>query len=279
MPHASAVDLHVRHPHVDWGQPLPRYWNGGDPYRSILFNALSLMFPRGERFFINAVRAGQARIATVAPTELLRDIKLFVAQESIHGQQHKLYNDQIIAQRYDPWVDRVIERIVSAVEGHSVRFDLAVTAAFEHYTAILGDGLLRHDAWTADMTDTMRELWRWHAMEEAEHKAVAFDVYQALGGGYLLRVSTLVYASLFFVYYIVGQTSRMLRHDGLLWRWPTWRSAFKVWLGRGGMVHHGLPLMLAYFKPGFHPWNHDNRDLLKKYQDQGSSLYPTPSST
>jgi hypothetical protein len=36
---------------------------------------------------------------------------------------------------------------------------------------------------------------------------------------------------------------------------------------------------LSYFMPGFHPWNHDDRALIKKYEsDYADAIMPAHSS-
>ena len=55
-----------------------------------------------------------------------------------------------------------------------------MTAALEHFTATLAEMILS-DPEARDMfgDETVKNLFLWHALEEAEHKAVAFDVYKA----------------------------------------------------------------------------------------------------
>ena len=52
------TDLVVRRLLIDLNTPFPARWNGGDAFRSALFNALSMSFPVGEQYFIDSVRAG-----------------------------------------------------------------------------------------------------------------------------------------------------------------------------------------------------------------------------
>jgi predicted metal-dependent hydrolase len=263
----------VRHLDVDLSQGFERHWNGGDAYRSTVFNALSFMFPVGEQFFIDSVRRFAKNVEQQGQTELLRDIKLFIGQEATHRHLHKQYNDQLIKMGYGDWVERTLEKVIAFFGNKTPRADLAATVAYEHYTALLGDGLLRYASWTENMDPAMKAAWMWHAAEESEHKAVAFDTYQATGGGYLLRVLMFLFVSFEFFTYTFVQTSIMLRHDGQLLKWRTWRSAISMWWGQDGIVWHTLPHWLAYFKPGFHPWQHDNHELLHRWQHDHASEY------
>lgn len=263
----------VRHLEVDLSTGFERYWNGGDAYRSTVFNALSFMFPVGEQFFIDSVRRYAKAVEQQGQTELLRDIKLFIGQEATHRHLHRQYNDQLIQLGYGDWVERTLQKVINFFGDKTPRPDLAATVAYEHYTALLGDGLLRYASWTEHMAPTMKSVWMWHAAEESEHKAVAFDTYQATGGGYWLRVLMFLFVTFEFFTYTFVQTSIMLHRDRQLFKWRTWRSAIGMWWGKDGIVWHMLPHWLAYFKPGFHPWQHDNHELLKRWQQDHASDY------
>ena len=56
------TDLVVRRLLIDLETPFPGRWNGGDAFRSAFFNALSMSFPAGEQYFIDAVRAGLKKL-------------------------------------------------------------------------------------------------------------------------------------------------------------------------------------------------------------------------
>ena len=265
----------VRHLNVDLSQGFPIYWNGGDAYRSQLLNALSFMFPVGEQFFIDSVRHFAQDVEQQGNAELTREIKLFVGQEATHRHLHQQYNDHLVSLGYTPWVEEALKRIMHLTRDFNPKFKLAVTAAYEHYTAVLGDGLLRYDSWTRGMDPVMRKVWMWHAAEESEHKAVALDTYHAVGGGYFMRVGLFFVISIEFFVYSLVQSTMMLKRDRQLFKWSTWRSALRFWWGRDGIAWHTLPHWLAYFKPGFHPWQHDNRDLLARWQREHAGDYRT----
>lgn len=271
--HPQTEHLTVRHLDVDLSQGFPTYWCDGDAYRSTLLNALSFMFPVGEQFFIDSVRRFARQVEAQGDAKLAREIKLFIGQEATHRHIHQQYNAQLVAKGYDPWVERTLQRVIDAARRFPPLMHLAATAAYEHYTAVLGDGLLRHARWTEGMHPTMREVWLWHAAEESEHKAVALDTYKAVGGGYLLRIAMYITVTIEFYAYTIVQVLKMLRHDRQLFKLKTWRSAFGFWFGRDGVWWHTMPHWLAYFKPGFHPWQHDNRDLLSRWRHDHAGAY------
>lgn len=273
LAHPETAHLTVRHLDVDLSRGFPTYWYDNDPYRSTLLNALSFMFPVGEQFFIDSVRHYAKQVEAQGDAKLAREIKLFIGQEATHRHLHQQYNEQLIAKGYDPWVERTLQRVIDAAKDFPPKMHLAATAAYEHYTAVLGDGLLRHKAWTENMDPMMREIWLWHAAEESEHKAVALDTYNAIGGGYVRRIVMYIAVTIEFYAYTFIQVMKMLHRDGQLFKWRTWRSAFGFWFGRHGVWWHTMPHWLAYFKPGFHPWQHDNRDLLSRWQQDHASAY------
>ena len=270
---ASSHDMTIRHLDIDLSQGFEPHWNGGDAYRSQVFNALSFMFPVGEQFFIDAVRHFLPEVERQGNAALAKDIKLFAGQEATHRHLHQQYNDHLLAMGYDAWVERTLQRVMHLTRNSPPRFKLAITVAYEHFTAVLGDGLLRRSSWTECMTPMMRALWTWHAAEESEHKAVAMDTYKAVGGGYLMRVSLFLLISIEFNIWVAIQTAKMLRRDGMLFKWSTHRSALGFWLGRDGVAWHTLPHWLAYFKPNFHPWQHNNLALLERWRQQNAQNY------
>ena len=263
----------VRHLDVDISQGIPIYWNNNDAYRSQLLNGLSFMFPVGEQFFIDSVRHFAKEVAAQGKTELAEEIKLFIGQEATHRHLHQQYNDHLVSKGYSPWVERTLARVIKHTAFFDPRTKLAITVAYEHFTAILGDGLVRYPSWTEGMEPTMRKIWMWHAAEESEHKAVALDTYHAVGGGYLRRVAMYLLISLEFMYYAFVQSALMLSKDGQFLKRKTWGSALRFWLGRDGILWHTMPHWFAFLKPNFHPWQHDNRALVERWQQDFATSY------
>ncbi len=242
-------------------------WHPGGAHISHFFNALSIFFPSGERFFIQSVRHYRDKNAIQSP-ELLKAVNAFIAQEAMHGREHIEYNHLLQAaglpaERYEQQVIGLL-RFVKRWTTHSQQ--LATTVALEHFTAIMADGLLRDPRLLEGTDPAFRALWTWHALEETEHKAVAYDVYQIVRGkglrGYAERcvamlLATVVFWSLVFPYYF-----QLVRRDGGLWDWRGWGRALNFQWGRVGALRKLAFPWLDYFRPGFHPWQHDNRDFL-----------------
>lgn len=248
--------LTVRRLEIDLSQGFDRHWHGGDAFLSQYHNALSMSFPVGEQSFIDAVRDCAKLLPDSPEHALLHEAAAqFIGQEATHRHIHGLYNvhleKQGLVNRWQHWATARIEFARS--KGVGPRHLLAVTAAYEHLTAVLADYLLRHDT-TLDRADPkMQTLWRWHAAEETEHRAVAFDLYVALQGSYAWRIRWYLYALLFFFLESGWQTVLNLWHDGTLFKPGTWWSAAKFFWGRNGAVWHCTGPLLAYFRRNFHP--------------------------
>lgn len=244
---------------------VPRDWYGNDAHLSTFFNGLSLLFPEGEKFFVQSVRHFSNRLTD---PDLKRRVAAFIGQEALHSAEHSAFNAMLRAQG-----DELVVRLEREVRwllilGHRVltrRSQLAVTCALEHYTAILAEQLLTMPDRQAAIDDALRPLWLWHALEESEHKAVAFDVFTAVGGGYATRVAMMLLATVFFVAEVAVFHTRLLAHRGRLLDARGWRSTIAFLWGRQGLFLRLVGPYLDYFRPGFHPEDRDTRALIEEW--------------
>lgn len=239
----------------------PRHWLGGDGVSTQLFNALSIVFPRGEKMFVEAVRAHKDFATDPALKQAVRD---FIGQEVNHSRAHVEFNDWLASLGLPiAELDREIEARMKQNERLSPMRRLAATCALEHFTAILAAALLRHPELLAEMHEDVRPLWLWHAIEELEHKSVAFDVYRAAGGSYRMRAGMMALVTVTFLSRVARRYRRLLREEGLQGdRQARWRSARKFF-GPRGVLAGALPAYLAYYRPGFHPDDLDDAALLE----------------
>jgi predicted metal-dependent hydrolase len=263
--------LTVRKLKVDLSRGFPRRWLAGDAYRSAFFNALSMSFPLGEQMFMDSVRAVPA--GCIRDPALAAAVKDFVGQEASHRFVHLQYNAQLAQQGFPYTLEATLAKRIGLISKLDVKSRVAVTCALEHYTAVLADGVLRHPQWMEGADPAMRTLWNWHAVEETEHKAVAFDVYRCAGGGYWRRVLWYLHVSLLFWFDTFRQTAYNLQHDGSLWRASTWASAASLWFGRHGLAWHLFKPCLRYLRPSFHPWQYDNRALAALWLSSNSKAW------
>jgi predicted metal-dependent hydrolase len=269
--------LTVRKLNVDLSGGFARHWLGGDVYRTAFMNALSMSFPLGEQMFIDSVRA--APPDAIADPVLRAEVKDFVGQEASHRHVHQQVNAELARQGYHYTMEPQIKVRVERIRKLPVTDRLAITCALEHYTAMLADYVLRHPDFLAGAEPRLRTLWTWHAAEETEHKAVAYDVYRAAGGGYAKRALWYLHVSLVFWIDTSMQTLHNLRRDGALRRAGTWTSAARTWFGRQGLAWHLLRPGLDYLSPRFHPWQHDNRALLRMWLERNDDAVRAVGST
>ena len=124
---------------------------------------------------------------------------------------------------------------------------------------------------TEGMHPQFKELWRWHAIEETEHKAVAYDVYQQAVGSYWLRVLTMIQVTIMFCLRTSIYQAVFLWKDGQLFNPKTWWQGIRFYFLRPGLVRRILPEYLDYFRRDFHPWMHDNRELLQHWLTEGQN--------
>lgn len=259
-------DLRIEKRDMKFGreQAPPRWWHSGDPGRTAFFNALSSTFPVGEKFFMTSVR--QYRDGT--PQPLRGQIDDFIYQESMHSREHVVFNRQAEDVGYDiaPLEERARRTIAWAKRRPPIQ-QLAATCALEHFTATLAHDALANPGHLGGASEEARRLWRWHAIEEIEHKAVAYDTYLHATRDmmplrrWLKRCAVMGVTTLRFHYVIFRNTADLLRQDGRN-DWTTWRHLLAYLYGRHGLMRHLLKGVVGYMRPGFHPWQHDDRPLL-----------------
>ena len=247
---------------------LPRFWFNNDPYKSTLMAALSCQFPEGERMFMDAVRDHQDR---VTDSGLLEQVKGFIKQEAMHGHEHGKFNEYLDslgypASKYEAFQKKERTWMRKHIPAKHM---LAVTCALEHFTAILAHWVLTDPNATEGMDERFKELWTWHAVEETEHKAVAFDVYQQTVGSYWIRILAMMNITIMFTLRTSMLQAAFLWKEGKLFSPSTWISAAKTMFGpKKGMIPNLFRDYIDYYRPSFHPWDHDNRELLNDWMDK-----------
>ena len=247
-----------------------RWWNEGDPVATAIMNALSATFPEGEKFFIESV----VKFKDGVSEPLKSQVKAFVRQEAMHTREHIAFNNSIIEAGYDLTgiEERSLARLAIARARHPLA-QLAVTVAMEHFTAILAEDILTNPRRTAGADPETAKLWKWHSIEEIEHKSVAFDVFMNAMKGlspykrWSIRVRTMALTTWNFYRNMSGHTADLLRQDGLDPK-ACRGQALKVLFGKGGMLRGRIGEYLSYYLPGFHPWKNDNRALIAQAEEE-----------
>lgn len=244
---------------------LPRFWFGGDPFRTRMFDALSLTFPDGERYFIESVRLFRDKIQD---PNLQARVADFIRQEAQHGIAHDKMN-QVMREQGMP-VDqflRVLNKMFKfELSQRSPQYNIAMTAAAEHLTALMAETFYSKKETLADAHPYVRALLAWHAIEEMEHRDVAFDVMQQVGEvPELTRKFVLALTTVLMFGFTLYRANVMLKYDGfsLFERIKLNYRGLPWFFGRQGMLTAMKSQYLDWFKHDFHPSQHP---VIRQYQ-------------
>ncbi|QGP77979.1 metal-dependent hydrolase [Sphingobium sp. CAP-1] len=242
----------------------PRHWLNGDPIATAFFNALSITFPRGEAYFIDSVRAFRDGV----PDRLAGEIAAFIRQEVVHSREHLAFNRQVTAQGYDvSRLDADVTMVLDLARQRPPIASLAATMALEHFTAILAHELLCDSRHLEGADAESAGLWRWHAIEEIEHKGVAHDTWVHATRDWPRfrrwwgRTAMMLVVTRHFLHHRARGMMDLLRQDGVTGR-QAWGGLLHYALVRPGILRRVVRPWLGYFLPGFHPWRTDDRALI-----------------
>lgn len=252
------------------GDDTPTCWFAGNLFLTHFMNAFSGILPQGEHFMIESVRGCRERVRD--DRELQKQISGFIGQEAYHSIAHEAFN-ALMAARGFPFASQeaFTARVLRSVSGLPEAYRMAVTGAVEHFTAMFGKLVLSHPEVIADVHPTLQPVFIWHALEELEHKAVAFDLCQATDDSYARRVAGLCIATAAVTACVVYGQARFMWQDkswlegravaGGLW----WMFGFGK---KAGYFRKMIPDYLAFFRPGFHPWQDDSRELIMRWKPE-----------
>ncbi|MGV3759496.1 MAG: metal-dependent hydrolase, partial [Actinomycetota bacterium] len=265
-----AREIEVRRPGLEYPEPaLPKYFVADDILRSHIAAMLSAVFPEGEDFFVRSVRAYRDEITD---PELKEQVKGFIGQEAIHGREHRHFNERLQELGYPTaLVDRRTKKGLALLAKVAPKDrQLAVTAALEHYTATLAETLLRNEDAQAEFgSEEIRTLFTWHALEETEHKSVAYDVFQHVSGKRRIRVGVMYATHVGFLVAMVVSVLHSLALDKEARRNPK-----AVWRSVKGLRSHPffqrdvVRRLRDYDRKDFHPDDHDTVELLAEWRQR-----------
>jgi predicted metal-dependent hydrolase len=278
VPTPADLTITPRDRRFDRGEMPQRLWHGGRVEATAIYNALSATFPRGEAFFVESVRA----FRDGANPKLAEEIKAFTTQEVIHSREHLAFNQRAAKAGYDlsKLEERVLERL-AVTKSKPPIVSLAATMALEHFTAILAHQLLSDPSHLEGADREVANLWRWHACEEIEHKGVAYDTWLHATRAWprtkrwKVKAKVMLFITRNFVVDRTAGALELMRQDGVegLRAWS--RFLWYVWV-RPGMFRKIAGAWFRFFLPGFHPWNEDDRELLRAYEATQALEAPMP---
>lgn len=250
-----------RSPELALGAEIPRHWFANSAVVTQIANGVNLLFPQGERFFVRSVHHYLDRIEDPV---LRAQVKGFAGQEGRHAKEHERFFAVLREQGYE--IDRFL-RFYDLVAGKIEQVSppelrLATTAACEHFTALLAENALRDHV--LDLAHpSLRSLLMWHAAEEIEHRAVAFDVLAAVAPGYGLRMAGLAMATACLGGFWTLGTLMLLAQEKMKPQGfvKQWRGARKQREGHAVFVRG----IRQYMRRDFHPSQSDTDRLADEY--------------
>jgi predicted metal-dependent hydrolase len=257
------------------GMDTSRWWNGGDPVATALYNALSATFPKGEAFFVESVR----KFREGANPRLAAEIKAFTTQEVMHSREHVAFNKRAHEAGYDlKPLEAQVDFRLNFVRSKPPIASLAATMALEHFTAILAHELLKDPRHLSGADAETAALWRWHSIEEIEHKGVAYDTWLHATKEWprfkrwQVKAKVMLLVTRNFMVDRTRGTLELLRQDGITGP-RAWAQLFWFAYVRPGMLRKILGAWASFFMPGFHPWNHDDRALIQAEEKRLGQAY------
>jgi len=259
----SDVSIVVRNLEQQEYSGVSKNWFGNNGVLTASMNVFSIYIPRGEKFFIKSVRYFEDKIED---PELLSLVKAFIKQEANHYKAHEVFNAGLEHQNIrSSREEKAAEKLFSFMEKWlPKKMQLGITVFDEHLTASGAKLLLQSEKLAASLDPEMRKLWEWHAVEEIEHKSVAFDVYEAMGCGYFHRMFSALVGLIVQSVFIIGSENRLLREQGITRFGSEGKAA-------GRLIKSAIDIkavvkeFVMYFKPGFHPWDIDDRPFIKEW--------------
>lgn len=232
-----------------------KYWFDNDPVKTRLFDALQIVFPVGEKYFIRCVRLYQDQITD---QKLKAEVKSFIGQEAEHGKQHRKYNDMLRAQGMpiDDLEAAFEKRINYVFDNRPPEVNIANTAAIEHLTAMMAKIMFNRKATMANIDPEIRAIWAWHSIEEMEHRAVCYDVMKDIAKvDEKTRVRAMKLASKIVPIFTFKRAFYLLRADGFsrLQTLKMLRQGYKWLTGENGLFSEIKEDFNAWYNEGFHP--------------------------
>jgi hypothetical protein len=243
-----------RNPSFELKKYLSSNWANDDAFLTSVFNALSISFPIGEKFFMNSVRAFKDDVSK----EISEDIRIFCIQEATHTREHIKYNKLLCElkgydlEKLEGIFSKKLEKSYTDKVDNKIR--LAITTAMEHITASMGASILKGKLIKSD--NPVVDMWKWHSLEEVEHKAVAYDVYKAVNGSNKIMRIVMKLALIDMLHANTRVAINMLRHDKQFWKLSTFKSMLRFFFLKSGALRSNYADYKSFFDVDFDPKAH-----------------------
>lgn len=279
--------IKARHVKFDFSD-TPVQWVSGDPSSTHIINTLNLLFPEGELWFC---RVYNKALPLITDPKLRSDAEGFLRQEAVHSRSHA----GVLTHYYErhgidtkPFTKRLNwaftkllgEKPFGIFKNGNTRYwlrqQLGIIACLEHFFGYLGNWILNAKDLDAVADPVVLDLLRWHGAEEVEHRSVAFDIYNHLGGGYLGRCWHMTITLVALLYFIVTGAKWMYEQDPGTGRYP---GLFFAW-GHGarqGRLPSFLKVIAAalrFFNPRYTPHGEGSTEQALDYLARSPAAQP-----
>lgn len=243
-----------------------RYFVDDNGFSTLFFATLSGFFPPGERFFVESVRHYREQITDPV---MRAKISGFIGQEAIHGREHERLNELLGERRIRVgFAEKSVKVALKTLGWFSPSQQLACTTFMEHFTALLAERLLLDEEFRSKTDPEMLQIWTWHALEELEHKTVAYDVYQQVSGSYVHRVLAVPITAVALVPAVLASMGYLLASDGQLFQREENARGWKFLFAKRGFVARIMPKMSEFLQRDFHPDNRDTTALVQEWRER-----------
>ena len=245
-----------------------RYWINDSVYITHAYNTASLMLPTVEKYFAQFFQINTKQLNL--SQEEKQELSLFIRQEASHGMEHQQFNQLLEKEGYPvKKIQNMVQKKIDTIKSKwSIKNQFAFIAALEHFTAILSPLVLENPSYLNGVQPEIKKLWEWHAVEEIEHKSVAFNIYTAAKGGYWRRVFIMILTTLQFFYLINRIRFTLIKHDNELWNIKEYFKLSYYVLISPGWTIKPMRRYFAYYSPSFHPSHKDESSLIEGWKQQ-----------
>jgi uncharacterized protein len=236
---------------------IPKLWVNENPARTHLMNSFNLFLPPFERMIVRVIR--DQILPRFTDPYLVEQARGFMRQEAVHGRAHMQFLENLRAQGYDigaymKFAEWFFERLLERRLGPKIC--LALVAAFEHYTDLLVPLTLETD-FLDGCDPRMKELFQWHAAEEVEHNAVAYEMLRVIDDNYALHMTGNVLALSVVVGFILAGTALLLYQDGKLGDRETRRELREFFFTKYNAAGSLVRLFCQYARRDYRPGDVD----------------------
>ncbi|HUU74170.1 MAG TPA: metal-dependent hydrolase [Burkholderiales bacterium] len=246
----------------EFPQDLDPVWRPDNPVVTHLFNGLSLVKPYLEPYL---AKSTQAAIPYIDVPELVRDMHAFSAQESRHFECHRRLNEILKSNGYPELaqVEQKMARSYGRLRKKSLRTQLAYNAGFECMTNGFTNWMInKRTTLFAGGSPHVVSFFLMHAVEETEHKTVAFDLYMAYSGKYWPRALGVIHGSFHVLGFSLAGMFTALKKDRQLGK-P--RSTLSVVREVGSMIYNVAPYLLRALLPWHNPRRDEDPQWMKDW--------------